>query len=506
MRTAASVGLHLGFPPYSTEGAGQITTWIYGPVPLYALWPAGWAGTAAGAIEVAGALNIGLVVLAVAVACAHYSRGWPAGLCAGLVAVLVWPVYSLNMFSAEHVVIFFGMLGIVTLEKGWLHTAACCAALALFSKQTAVGIALAQLLWLWANGGLPAALRHLGRQLSFGAALGCVFVAAFGMESLWHSMFVVPAGLRWTPDLRWQLVDDGPHLLAAVALAAGAAMTCRRGGRLALPALTYLCLFPPAAANFFKIGGSYGAFEVAFLWLAPALAVGLDKLLDRRAAPALVALAVAVVGFYRVTAYPASVRPEVEHYREAVYLAKGGHVWFPLNPLITLYSEGRYYPDEDGLYERQLSGHPVSRARLQASFHGGLRRVVYPWGANTWGIAQRETGNVGRRFGLLWFVVECKPPWPALPRGRGGADPRGKRGGSPVAGAGAPAVKPYCPLRRRPACLLAQARRSRAGAMADMSASNLGKTILVNINCKQTRKRAVHQPASPPFRHVPALR
>ena len=28
----------------------------------------------------------------------------------------------------------------------------------------------------------------------------------------------------------------------------------------------------------------------------------------------------------------------------------------------------------------------------------------------TWGIAVRETGNVGRRFGLLWFVMECKPP------------------------------------------------------------------------------------------------
>ncbi len=409
MRTAASVELHLGFSPYSTETTGLVTTWIYGPVPLYALWPAGWAGTAAGAIEAAGALNIGFIVFTVIVACTHYSRSWLTGLCAGLATILVWPYYSLNMFSAEHVLILFGMAGMVLTEKGKLWPAALCAALAVWSKQTAVGVALAQLFWLYGRGGFAASLRHLGRQLLFGAALGCVFVATFGAESLWHSMFVVPGGLRWTPDLRWQLVDDGPHLLAAVALAIGAAFTCRRG-RLALPALTYLCLLPPAAASFFKVGGGITAFDVEFLWLAPAIAVGLDRLLSRRTVFALTALAVAAAGFHRVTAFPASVRPEVEHYREAVYLAKDGHVWFPMNPLITLYSEGKYYADEDGLYERQVSGHPVPRARLLAGLPGDLRRVVYPWGAVTWGIAQRETGSVGRRFGLLWFVVEYKPP------------------------------------------------------------------------------------------------
>jgi hypothetical protein len=416
MRTAASVGLHLGFSPYSTESAGRVTTWIYGPVPLYALWPAGWAGTAAGAMEAAGALNIGFVVLAVAVACAHYGVGRLAGLCAGLTSILIWPYYPLNMFSAEHVLILFGMAGMILTERGRLWPAALCAALAVWSKQTAVGVALAQLIWLWANEGAGASLRHLGRQLLFGVILAIGFAIIFGPASLWHSMVVVPAGLRWTPDLRWQLVDDGPHLLAAVALAAGAVATCRRNHRLMLPSLTYLCLLPLALAGFFKVGGGIPAFDVEFLWLSPALAVILSRLAHRRTIFALAALAVAVAGFYRVTAYPTSVRPEVEHYREAVYLANGGHAWFPLNPLVTLYSEGRYYPDEDGLYERQTSGHPVSRARLRASLPQDLRRVVYPWGAATWGIAQRETGNAGRRYGLLWLVVECRPPQTASGR------------------------------------------------------------------------------------------
>jgi hypothetical protein len=407
MRTAASVGLHLGFSPYSTEGAGVITTWIYGPVPLYALWPAGWVGTAARAIEVAGALNIGFVVLAVTAACAHYGRGRLAGLCAGLAAVFIWPCYSLNMFSAEHVLILFGIVGMILAEGGRLWPAACCAALAVWSKQTAVGVALAQLIWLYEREGFAASLRHLGRQALFWATLGCAFVGAFGAGSLWHSMFVVPGGLRWTPDLRWQFVDDVRHLITALAVAVGTIATCRRNHRLMLPSLTYLCLLPLALAGFFKIGGGISAFDIEFLWIAPALAVVLSKL---RSASLASALAVAVLGFARLMTSPLAVRPEVEHYREAVYLAKGGHVWFPMNPLVTIYSEGKYYADEDGLYERQASGHPVPRARLQTGLPVGLRRVVYPWGAATWGIAQRETGNVGRRFGLLWFVVEYKPP------------------------------------------------------------------------------------------------
>ena len=86
----------------------------------------------------------------------------------------------------------------------------------------------------------------------------------------------------------------------------------------------------------------------------------------------------------------------------------------PLNPLVTLYSEGRYYHDEDGLNARAVNGHPVTRARLWANLPNDLRRVVYArtpagMGIMGWGIAMRETGNVGRSFGLLWFVVECKP-------------------------------------------------------------------------------------------------
>jgi hypothetical protein len=415
LRTAASVGLHLGFSPYSTENAGQITTWIYGPVPLYVLWPAGWARTAAGALEVAGAINLGLIVFGVVAACLHYG-GRTSWISAVLVSLFAWPVYTLNTLSSEHVVFAAGMAGMVLMDKGHRRGAALCAVLALFTKQTAFGVGLAQIVWLLVAEGWPAALRHMGRLAAIGAALACLFLVRFHPANLWQCMFVVPGGLPWTPNLRWQLVDGGPYLLAAVAVAVSAAMTCRKGNRLALPALTYLCLFPLAVATDFKFGGSYGAFDVAFLWLAPALALGLGRLGARWPSTVLAgALVAAALGCWRLTRESLDVRPDVEMYREADYLAKGGHVWFPLNPLVTLYSEGRYYHDEDGLNEREVSGHPVTRARLWANLPNDLKRVVYSrtptgMGIMGWGIAMRETGNVGRGFGLLWFVVECKPP------------------------------------------------------------------------------------------------
>ena len=414
MRTAASVGLHLGFSPYSTGNAGQITTWIYGPVPLYVLWPAGWARTAAGALEVAGVINLGLVACGIVAACLHYG-GRTTWIPAALVSLFVWPFYTLNTFSSEHVVFAAGMAGMVLMEKGHRRGAALCAVLALFSKQTAFGVGLAQVVWLLASEGLPGALRHLGRLAVIGAALACLFLVRFHPASLWQSMFVVPGGLPWTPNLRWQLVDGGPNLLAAVALAIGAALTCRKGNRLALPALTYLFLFPLAVATDFKFGGSFGAFDVVFLWLIPALSLSLGRLGARWPSAVLAgALAAAALGCWRLNRESLDVRPDLEMYREAVYLAKGGHVWFPLNPLVTLYSEGRYYHDEDGLNARAVSGHPVTRARLWANLPNDLRRVVYArtpagMGIMGWGIAMRETGNVGRSFGLLWFVVECKP-------------------------------------------------------------------------------------------------
>jgi hypothetical protein len=404
MRTAAAVGLHLGFSPYSTPTSGIVTTWIYGPVTLFVFLPAGWAPTAAGSLQISGAINLLLIIAAVLVAVVHFGKTTTGRLLSLLAALALWPKYSLNIVAAEHVAILLAILGVVLMERGSLRWAAVCAVLALFSKQTAIGIPLAQLIWMYQKNGVSGLRQHLLRLVACILPIGGLFIARFGFPSLWHSMVVVPGALPWTPNLHWQLVDDGPYLVAALLTVIGSIVTCRSADKLVLPALTCLCLFPLAAATVFKVGGGAGALDVCFVWLAPALSVGVESILSQRTQLG-IGFALTVSWYVQLSSGRLAIKPVVQRYDQATYLAQDGRAWFPLNPLITLYSAGRYNPDEDGLYERQLGAQPVSSARLRAALPKNLVRVVYPAGSNTWGIAMRETGSAGRMFGSYWLVV-----------------------------------------------------------------------------------------------------
>ena len=49
-----------------------------------------------------------------------------------------------------------------------------------------------------------------------------------------------------------------------------------------------------------------------------------------------------------------------------------GHIWFPWNPLVTYYSERRFYHAEDGMFVRFVTGYPLTydhaRAHLPADW------------------------------------------------------------------------------------------------------------------------------------------
>ena len=57
-RVAPAVALHKGISIYSLANSGPVSTWIYGPLPLLVMWPAGLASNATRAIEVAGAMAL----------------------------------------------------------------------------------------------------------------------------------------------------------------------------------------------------------------------------------------------------------------------------------------------------------------------------------------------------------------------------------------------------------------------------------------------------------------
>jgi len=79
IRVAPALALSRGISIYTPADAGPVSTWVYGPLPLLVLAPAGLASTAAGAIQVAGAIHILLRVLVVVLVCLLWPRSVAGG-------------------------------------------------------------------------------------------------------------------------------------------------------------------------------------------------------------------------------------------------------------------------------------------------------------------------------------------------------------------------------------------------------------------------------------------
>jgi hypothetical protein len=97
-------------------------------------------------------------------------------------------------------------------------------------------------------------------------------------------------------------------------------------------------------------------------------------------------------------------RPLTEHYRQAEILARSfpDQIWFPWNPLVTLYGENCLYHAEDGLYVRFLAGHALTLAHARAHLPRQMSVIALPRGSSDWGIALHFLPPNARReeFGL----------------------------------------------------------------------------------------------------------
>ncbi|MCX6956898.1 MAG: hypothetical protein NTV51_32640, partial [Verrucomicrobia bacterium] len=170
VRLAPTFMLWHGVNPYPALASGPITTWTYGPVGLLLNLPAVLGRDLTSALFIAGVLNLLLAIVPAVIAVfatptrtpgpSLVDRGWALLLC-----LAVWPTDSLHYTQSDNAAIAFGLLSCVLL----LHArtgpaklrlgAALCAALALWSKQTVVGLIAGQVLWLGLTGGLRAAVR-----------------------------------------------------------------------------------------------------------------------------------------------------------------------------------------------------------------------------------------------------------------------------------------------------------------------------------------------------------
>ena len=433
VRLAPAFALARGATLYAGENSGAVGTWIYGPLPLLLWWPATWASSAPHALMTAGAINLFITLAAIGVVC----WAWPAPagsiltksdrVLAAALAVALWPGAAFQYLQADNVAVALGLVGNLLLVRAnsrtWQWGAAVCAVACLACKQTSVGVVAAQIVWLGITTDRAAAMRHLGRCAAVGLALAGLMVAGFRWDAISLNLLVLPSRLPWTDEPFRRLADLAPELsvhlvVPALVMLLGCRFIWTRASVLLLPSLTWLCALPPSMASFMKIGGTINSLQSFLYWLPPVLVVALATVrAHRRVAWIRVGVALAVVSIcaVRLARVRASTwRPLVEHYRQAEYLARSfpDEIWFPWNPLVTIYSENRFYHAEDGLYVRFLAGHAISRAHARANLPRHLCVIALQRGDTDWGIALNLLPKNARRaeFGL-WTLYS----WPSEP-------------------------------------------------------------------------------------------
>ncbi len=434
IRVAAAVALAQGWSVYPTADQGVINTWTYGPLPLLYLWPAAWAATAPGALQIASALNLALILAPLALVC----FAWPATAdsrvpalarpTAFIICVVAWPEEFYAIYYADSLALACGLLGNLLLLRArtpsslWL--AALVATAAVACKQTALGIPLAQVIWLGLTAGWGSAGRHAGRCVVAGAVIAALAVAFLDGAGLWFVLVDLPANFRWFPEPLKRVGGVAPELALYLGLPALVMAWQWRAFRsrpaLLLPALAWACTIPLGVLALLKLGGRTNSLYSFPLWLPAVVTVLLTAIPAaglRRWLPLAAALVAAVLACRRVIEAPRlPLRPQLAAYREAERFATQlrGRVWFPFHPLITLYGEQRYYHDEDGLFVRQTTRWKISPAQAAAHLPPAMQLIALRNGWSDWGVARGMLPPNARSTAVgdwtLWHGAADNPP------------------------------------------------------------------------------------------------
>lgn len=419
IRVAPAVALHHGISIYTTANAGPVSTWIYGPLPMLLLWPAGLATNATDAIQIAGALHIALKALPLVLSCLLWPtfrpapRNWAIRVGAALLCVLLVRNESAGylVYTADAPGLGFALLALVAQAHHYRWTAAVCAVAAVLCKQTLVGVAVAQVVWLFCTDSPRAAVVQAGRCLMAGMVATALAVYCFGRPGLWHTMIEIPARFPFAsvPErLRLHWVYLTLHVVLPLAgLVGWRRFFFDRKSPVFLPAIAFLCLLPLSITSFHKSGGNVNSLHSFWVWFPPVL-VSLATAWRGPRASRLSGLALAIGSTALASLWlqitPLRVKPNTQAYEEARQLAAHlpERVWFPMHPLVTLYSDGRFYHDFDGLNERVIAGHRLTDEHFSAHMprHRQVVATLLPIG---WGPADPAEARLPRNLPVGTF-------------------------------------------------------------------------------------------------------
>lgn len=417
-----------GVPVYTLPGSGVLTTWMYGPAPLWLWSPSVFAHDAVSALLVGGTVNTTLTLAAIALTCLLWPCAGatrPIRLLALALACALWPEAAWRFFQADNVVVACGLLANLALvhaateARGRLWLAAFTTALALASKQNAIGLLAGQLLWLWHARGGRAAVDHAARTLAIGAVLAAFAVAQFGLRELWFGMITVPSRLPWADDLGVRALAVLPFVLRQWAVPGALLWLLLRRRRELSPALglTIACwgaTLPLGIAGTFTTGGTVNHLH-GFQFLLPSAVVVLltwvhTHLTRTLVLGSLLTCTLVVGQIYRAAAVP--LLPATAREELAIHLARRnpGAVWMPWAPLVTYFDEGRFDHVEDGVYVRFITGYPVSLAQMREHLPPRFSSMVLPAGDADWALAIKLAPPSSKMWEIgSWRIVQWTP-------------------------------------------------------------------------------------------------
>ena len=405
LRVAPAFALRHGINPYPSLGGGPLFTLIYGPVVIVIDLPTTFATSPAGALHIASLITALMIAGPLAVIFFRSSelraRGTWAPWLALALGILLRPETHFLFQVSDQSAIAFGLLSGWCLARhpqpgtSWLIGAAALCTLAIFSKQLAVFLVPAQLVFLWLGGNRAAALRFLAWVILFGAAALVICVEAFGFNNLWINLVAIPARLPWS-NFAVRFATRPWSLFAQVALPSLALLVLwfsghwpkrsKEGGRFfQFAALAFLAMLPLGLMAFFKIGGDTNNLHSWGYLLAGALLAWLAKP-SGRAATSIVLVIVTVFALALHAGEFASLRPRPlsEHFTVADKLigAYPHALWFPQNPLITFYADGKLWHSEDGARTRGFAGYMPNATDFRRDLPANLQAIVYPANEN----------------------------------------------------------------------------------------------------------------------------
>ena len=403
VRLAPAFALRHGLTVYAPGDGGPLSTWIYGPLTPVLNLPATFASSATSAIETAGAINALLLVapLALVVWTVGENRARPCAIraCALSLSVLLLPPNSLVFQVADNAAVACGLLSCWCLgrrgssdRQPTTAAAAWCIA-AICAKQSAVFLLVAHVIYLGLFADRSTVLRYVLRAGAFGslAALGCC--AYFGFGPLWFNLVIIPARLPWG-DIMEKIVLRWPQLLAYVLLPLGLLQIWRRskhwpdrpsnlGRSVRINALAFAALLPVGVLSFVKIGGDMNVFH-SWYYLLPVFATAfvIRASASKSGGRWLIAATAAIVALRLPEFRNLPLGPLTAYVDQATKLAAVAPetAWFPNNPIVTFYSDGKIYHVEDGLATRHLAGLGIREVDFRRHLPARLSTIIYDAG------------------------------------------------------------------------------------------------------------------------------